>query len=175
MACCEVAQAVSEKFLRQHERNGHFYMPGFHVNCPACALGKDLNKTSHKKQRPAHLIPVRFLSQVDWDFKGPLPASFKNRRWILSAVDAKTGYIQNYPVFSKDECGAKLEQFIREVGQMDRVRTDNDPVFKGDKASWQQAARSQRPHVVVTFSSPYEPQQNGRAERWMRTQSDAIR
>ena len=84
MACCEVAQAVSEKFLRQHERNGHFYMPGFHVNCPACALGKDLNKTSHKKQRPAHLIPVRFLSQVDWDFKGPYPESWFGRRWVLS-------------------------------------------------------------------------------------------
>ena len=38
----------------------------------------------HAKTRPAHLIPEEFGDQIDWDFKGPLPVSFFNRRWILS-------------------------------------------------------------------------------------------
>jgi len=121
-----------------HERMGHYHIPGVKVNCPACAIGKDYNKTSHKQHRPVHLIPKHFLEQVDWDFKGPItPVSFNGRKYILSAVDSHTGWVENYPVASKDECHTVLERFIREVGMMDRLRTDNDPVFKGDNCEWQ--------------------------------------
>jgi hypothetical protein len=99
--CCYLSKAVHDQLM--HERLGHFYVPGLKVNCPACAASKKFG-VGHKKQRPPDLIPTEFLEKVDWDFKGPLPLSFFNRRWILSAVDEASGWCENYPVFSKSDC-----------------------------------------------------------------------
>ena len=101
--CCYLSHALHEQML-QHERFGHFYVPGMkHPPCPACAASKKFG-IGHKSERPAYLIPKSFLDCVDWDFKGPLPLSWFNRRWILSAVDQASGWVENYPVFNKSDC-----------------------------------------------------------------------
>ena len=170
----EVQMSVEEK-LKQHERCGHFWMHDLRVSdCPACRISKG-QTAGHKTNRPEHLIPKRFLEQVDWDFTGPYPESEFGRTWLLSAMCAHTGWVENYPVQNRSECADMLDKFIRTVGPPDRVRSDNAAEFKGAKCQWRKVCGEQKPAVIVTFSCPYTPQQNGRIERFNRTQGDALR
>ena len=99
--CCYLSKQLKDQLL--HERFGHFWVPGLKVDCPACAASKKFG-IGHKKERPPEYLPTWFLDQVDWDFKGPLPLSFFNRRWILSAMCQASGWVENFPVFSKWDC-----------------------------------------------------------------------
>ena len=121
------------------------------------------------------MIPTRWLEQVDWDFKGPYPTSWTGKKWILSAIDEFSGWVENYPIVYKSDCVLALDKFIKQVGLMERIRTDNEPTFKGEDSEWQKHISKLRPAVTVLFSQPYEPAGNGRIERWNRTSGNAIR
>ena len=171
-ASCIAAKAGA---VLQHERFGHFWCPSVRgVECEACAVSKGQSR-GHKKERPEHLLPKKFLEQVDWDFVGPFPVSLQGNAWVLSAIDTWSGWVENYPISSKEQCGAVLDRFISEVGLMERVRSDNAPEFKGEKSQWRAVCARQNPRVKVTFSQPYAPSTNGMIERWNRTDGDAIR
>ena len=69
---CEVVSGMkagmSEKeLLRTHERMGHFHVPGISVKCPACDIAKAI-RTSHKKERPEHLKPMKVGDATCVDF-----------------------------------------------------------------------------------------------------------
>ena len=92
---------------------------------------------------------------------------------LLSLWDTHTGWVEVYAVGSKDECGSILKQYVSEVGLPTRVRTDNEPTFKGGDSNWKIACRELQ--IKPTHSQPYEPQTNGNVERWHRTMGDALR
>ena len=114
-----VNMSVSDK-LRQHERFGHFHVPGLEISdCSGCNSSKG-QAPGHSNVRPDHLKPQEWLEQVDWDFAGPYPKSHFNNRWLLIAIEEFHGWVENYPLPTKGDNYVGLQKFISEVGLIDR-------------------------------------------------------
>ena len=160
---------------REHERMGHFYVPGLNSdNCQQCKLAKG-QAPGVRKIRPEEYKPKKPLEQVDGDFTTNWPASYNKKVLLFSLIDSFTGWAENYPIRYKDEACECLKKWCVDVGQPLRVRTDNEPVLKGDESGWKKTCRSTVPPIKATHSKEYLPSTNGVAERWNRTSSDSIR
>jgi hypothetical protein len=166
---------TSEKRL-WHQRIGHMSVDGLGCDgCEACDIGK-AQRTGHSKQRDVKYSAKDWLDCVDWDFKGPItPVSFMRMKWLLNAVDQHTSWLSCYPCASKKDAAQCLEKFISLLGRPKRVRTDNDPIFKGENSGWRQLLRKFDPCIFPLYSAPYHPQMNGKIERFNRTISNALR
>lgn len=70
-------------------------------------------------------------------------------------------YTRFYPIERKSQVDDTLDQFIREVGVMDRLLTDNAPEFVGKNALFD--TRCRKLNITRTFTEPHSPWQN-RAE-----------
>ena len=94
--------------------------------------------------------------------------------WLLVAVDDFIPWVEGFVCKSKDEAGSVLESYIiKGPGKMDRNRSDNAPEFRGAQSSW---VKIHVKHgVKPTYSVQYEPETNGKAERFIRTFGNAIR
>ena len=127
--------------LREHERNAHSYVHGLgSVHCPSCAVAKDLNKTSHRSERPEHHKAKEFGDCFDFDFKGPLKESYFGARYIMAGIDQFTSWVGQYPIATKDLAGGVLERCNKENQfKIRRARSDNEPVLKGDGSEWRLA------------------------------------
>ena len=173
----QAAQALTTKAekeaLRQHERHGHFYMPGVKVNCPSCQISKG-RRGSHRDERPEIHKPKESLEQVDWDFVGKFPESMTGNIWNLNAYDSWSGWAESYPMKRKHKNHEALDRFCAEMGKNpDRIRADNAKEFKEDNCKWR--AVCVRRGIKLTFSPPYTPQLNGAVERFNQTSTNAIR
>ena len=166
--------SVKEKFLR-HVRSAHFHEDCVGtVNCPACLMMKDHGGVGHKVERPEYLRSKKYLEQVNWDFCGQWPVSVFDKRWMLVAVDDKVSWVEAYALKAKSDAASALEEFIKKgPGRMVRNRTDNAPEFRGEGCMWMKVHADHG--VVATTSAQYEPQTNGKAERFIRTFSNAVR
>ena len=158
--------------LRTHWRNGHMYVPGIKVRCPACDIGKS-HGIGHKAERPENLKPTKHNEVTAWDHCGPWPTSLDGNEILLSRVDEYSKYTRNYPSRTRCQAPEFLEIDFRREGVPVRVRSDNDPTFKGEDSRWRNMCSKHG--VVPTYSAPYEPAMNGTVERWNRTQGGLIR
>ena len=166
--------SVRDKFLA-HVRNAHFYSSCVgQVSCSACMMSKDHGGASHRAERPEYTKPRTYLEQVNWDFSGQWPKSLTGKTWLLVAVDDFIDWIEAYALESKDKAGSALDSFINDgPGRMDRNRSDNAPEFRGADSGW--VKKNKTKFIRVTYSQQYEPETNGKAERFVRTLGNAVR
>ena len=89
-------------------------------------------------------------------------------------MDDYIPWIEAYALERKDQVGSALESYIiKGPGKMDRNRSDNAPEFRGPQSAWIKV--HVKHDVKPTFSIQYEPQTNGKAERFIRTYGNAVR
>ncbi|CAD7935075.1 unnamed protein product [Amoebophrya sp. A120] len=161
--------------LRQHERFGHFHIDGLEYGrCPLCDLAKS-RQEGCKSERPEHCKPKAWLDQVDWDHTYGYPLGLDGEKFLLSGVETFHGWVENYPHREKDEAWKGLREWCLEVGKPKRVRSDNDPTFRGEKSDWRKSCLKQSPPIEPTTSAPFTPQRNGVVERWNQTSKNALR
>ncbi|KAG1340890.1 hypothetical protein G6F62_005262 [Rhizopus arrhizus] len=136
--------------------------------CKSCDLcqrikgGKhhDYNLSSTSKNFP-------FL-RVALDFFGPLPATVHQNKYVLVVIDCFSRYVERYPVISttQEELVKTLfNRFILRHGVPQEILTDGGPPF--NPMFFTQLTTMLGSQNL--FASPYHPQSNGTAERFMAT------
>jgi hypothetical protein len=145
---------------------------GMRQPCEACALSKSVRISNKDTPKQAE----KRLERVYTDFWGPFttPTS-SGARYILTFTDDFTRKSWIYLVKARTELYEKFSEWqIRVERQcnerLQRIRCDN-------AGEYQALARDlrQRNGVVVEFTTPYTPEQNGVAERLNRTLTTKIR
>ena len=168
-----VAALVTTSRLR-HQRMCHFWQTDCRVgDCEACAESKG-QKPSHRKQRPEGYKSTRTGQAVHFDHVGPISMpSAGGARWMLNAIDDYDGWTECYPGRSKTEAADGLREYVAQHGVPESVRTDRDPTFAEPNAAWKKLCAEK--NIKVRHAAPYEPEQNGKEERFNRTLLDAMR
>jgi hypothetical protein len=145
---------------------------GMRQPCEACALSKSvrvLNKEAPERTK-------KRLQRVYTDFWGPfiIPTP-SGARYILTFTDDFTRKSWIYLVKARTELYEKFSEWqIRVERQcnekLQRIRCDNAREYQALARDLQQ-----RNGVIVEFTTPYTPEQNGVAERLNRTLTTKIR
>lgn len=116
---------------------------------------------------------MKMWEQVAMDFAGPYPTSNNQKRYVLVMVDNFSKYVELVPCERMDAyavINAFYERIICRHGCPERILTDNHRHFKNV------ALRSVCDvfGIFPAYITPYYPQGNGQAERFMRNLNDSI-
>lgn len=135
--------------------------------CEVCAL-TSRRTTPMPMQRS--ILPAAPWEELASDFCGPF-VKFGGIS-ILSIIDRYSRFMIAGPVKGTDVNSAikVFEEVFEIYGHPLIIKTDNGPPFNGDP--WK--ARMQGKGITVTFSTPYDPQQNGAAEVYMKLVGKAM-
>ena len=168
------AQAMVVSSMLEHQRKCHFWQTNCRVaNCDACKLSK-AQKPSHRKSRPGAYKATRIGQSVHFDHVGPIDVpSISGCRWLLNAIDDFSGWTESFPGALKTEAVEGLSTYAKMNGTPESVRTDRDPVFAEPRSAWKMYCGKNQ--IQPRHSAPYEPEQNGKEERFNRTLMGAIR
>ncbi|CAD7975263.1 unnamed protein product, partial [Amoebophrya sp. A120] len=168
----EVAAISQTSKMLQHQRNMHFFDTTCRIkNCHACQQNKGQKPSHNRRPQEKGITAKRFNEVVHIDIVGPISLrSFNNHRYRCNLVDGYTGWGESYPLKSKTEPYLALRQWAQSHGRPQAVRCDNGAEFQDLFAK-----ECRRYNTTIRRSAPYEPEQNGLAERFNRTIVDAIR
>ncbi|GJP60051.1 hypothetical protein CLOP_g17193 [Closterium sp. NIES-67] len=162
---------VKDGSLKGLEVNGGVKEIG---SCPTCLETKFFKFPFNSTTRPAKTP----LALVHMDVVGPTRApSLSGSRYFLTIVDDHTRAVWVYPLKSKGEVAAAvLKEWMpraqRECGHKVKViRSDNGGEFIG--ADFE--GELKRKGIQHQLTVPYNPQQNGVAERFNRTLQEGAR
>lgn len=147
---------------------------GHDDKCVACLKGKQ-HKKPHKPKRLNSIdTPFELLHM---DLFGPVNVrSVGGKFYCLVITDDYSRFSWVYFLGKKDETAKTLLQFFAEVEnkfgtRVKQIRSDNGTEFKNSAMSVYCLSKG----IQHQFSVPYEPQQNGVAERKNRTLIEAAR
>lgn len=117
--------------------------------------------------------PTKIWEQVAMDFAGPYPESNEYNQYVLVMVDNFSKYVEIVPCKHMDAItviNAFYERIICRHGCPERILSDNHRHFKNT------ALRSVCDifGIYPAYITPYYPQGNGQAERFMRNLNDSI-
>ena len=121
------------------------------------------------------------MGQLSAGYWGPVkPISTRDNKLLFVVVDDASSHLWVAPLISKDMAAVAIKTTIDGISARDavydgqrivyRVRTDNEPSLR--ERPWQEALKSR--NVEPMHLTPYLPQQNGVAERVMRTMGDSL-
>ena len=139
------------------------------IDCQHCKVAKAIKKPLPSKSSPP-------LSRDDgtWNFdvKGPLVASVTGKRWVGEATHPRTGLTKYFFLGKKSEAPKAIEELheiaSREGHPLKTLRLDyGGELDSDDFDEWAKAKG-----VQVQHSSPSHSEQNGMAERPLRTHSE---
>lgn len=150
----------------------------FHCNkttahsCHHCSVGKHARLPFHSSESPAY-FPFQLVHSDVWT--SPV-YSHSGYKYYVVFIDAYTHYIWTYPVRQKSDVALVLRSFFSYVHTQFRLpivafQTDNGTEF--DNAALRSFFSAQG--TSFRLSCPYTSQQNGKAERILRTINDCIR
>lgn len=160
-----------ENFLTENEK--HHYRFGHMGNPPGefCDICDVTKATTRRPPKICGLLPSRVNEIVVSDIWGPYPvASLGGSRYMLSFTDAKSRYSTIYFMKTKAEVTSKLilhnNRLINEFGRgIQILRSDNGAEYKCKNL----IDYTTRVGIIQQFTVPYQPAQNGIAERLNRT------
>ena len=136
-------------------------------DCEVCIQAKATAKIGREKPIDA----CTYLEKVHSDICGPIkPQTFRKRSYFATFLDDMTRYVEISLLSSKSEVFDAYKEFkTREETQsglkIKRFHADNAPEYKSQGMLDLHKASG----TVATYSAPYTPAQNGRAEIINRT------
>ena len=143
-----------------------------HTTCEPCIKGK-LSRLPFPKQASTRAENVGEL--VHSDLKGPMEPSKEGFRYWVTYIDDKSRYPVVYGLKRKSEQAHHFEQFCAEIKRQTGV---NVQTVRDDKGGEYIASRYinylKSEGIRHQTTAPDTPQQNGVAERFNRTASEAI-
>ncbi|GAA5962135.1 hypothetical protein JCM10213_000806, partial [Rhodosporidiobolus nylandii] len=145
-------------------------------SCPPCRVGKSTKlpypTSQHRAKKPLELLSA--------DLAGPFPVtSWGGCRHFLVVTDAASGWVEFEPMREKSETPDKFRAILARMKAEFRdvqlpagrsIQTDNGTEFTS--SAFQQILADEG--IAHRRSVPYTPQQNGRAERAVRTLKEKI-
>ena len=168
------------KNLEIHRKLGHLSIPGVAVSCDECQRSKG-SKSPHDKKRGDKYAFAPPFAQLSCDFMGPLSKGVSGDSIVLVVICDKIAYTFVQPLGSKADVYDAISDIIEKIRRRDArtlgekivrtIRSDNEPVLRSNK--WEQMAT--KLGVEPQHTVPWSPQQNGVAERFMRTLAGALR
>lgn len=143
------------------------------TTCEACLEGK-IHRLPFKNSESVTHSPLELIHA---DVCGPMEVdSIRGSRYFLLVKDDYTNYRQAYFMAQKSEAVQKMKIFVAAAEKstgfvVKKIRTDNggESVNKGMKEFVESKG------IAHETTIPYTPEQNGRAEREMRTLVEAAR
>jgi histone deacetylase 1/2 len=183
----QLALSASSSADLWHQRLGH---PGAHVlshiladfdfhcnkstphRCQSCKLGKHV-RLPFDSSITVSYFPFQLIHADVWT--SPV-LSFSGYKYYLVLLDDYTHYIWTFPMRHKSEVLPLLRDFHAYIGTQFGLRllalqTDNGREFDSTALRFFLSAHG----VALRLSCPYTSQQNGKAERALRTLNDCIR
>ena len=141
-------------------------------HCDHCIYGKHV-QTSHKKSLSLKSSPLELVHSDVCQMPG---LSLGGKKYLVTFVDDATRKVWVYPIRSKDEVLDKFRTFLALVeNQIDKtlkcLRSDNG----GEYVSKAFQAFCDSKGIKRELTAPYNPPQNGVAERMNRTIQDKVR
>jgi histone deacetylase 1/2 len=141
-------------------------------SCHQCQLGKHVTLPSSSSDTPAY-FPFRLVHSYVWT--SPVYSSSDYKYYIVF-IDAFTHYIWTFPLRNKSEVPAIIRSFFSYVHTQFRLpvvtlQTDNGREFDTHAMCLFLAATG----TAFRLTCPYSSQQNGKAERILRTINNCVR
>ena len=141
-------------------------------NCEPCRLGKQARRnfrTPHERSKTP-------FERIYSDLSGPHPLSHRGERYYISFLDDCTRWEMVAILKHKSDAVAAIAAFFAEVQRQHKAavrffHTDNGGEFINNKLKAMAAAEG----WVHETTAPYNPEQNGPAERINRTNWDIAR
>ena len=165
---------MSQKGMKQLCRLG--YLPVLEYDdfpfCEHCIYGKHTRSTSPPLKRS----PVDQLELVHSDVCGPMPhKSLGGNLYFVTFIDDSTRKVWIYLLKKKDEVFAALQKFLALVEnqsgkKVKALRSDNG----GEYVSHEFKNFCNQKGIKQQFTVPYNPAQNGVAERMNRTIQERV-
>lgn len=152
-----------------HRRMGHSSKYPTSKVCEICLQGK-------QTKEPYRLIsderkPKRIMEVVSTDVCGPInPISHDNKRYFVTFIDHFSHFAAIYFMTYKNEVYDKFKEYVALVENKFqrapmRLRCDNG----GEYVSKEFRNFCSQKGIHIEYTMPYNPQQNGLAERYNRT------
>jgi len=156
-----------------HRRLGHFYHDDINkylklhnikpVKCLDCKISK-LKRKPHNRETPKATLPLEVIHS---DVIGPLQRSYTNKRYILTFIDEFTRKSWIFLLESKAEIPKTIINFFIYLNNQFNhtikfFRTDRGTEYFNKKV----LSYCKENGIVKTSSPPYNPQNNGIAERF---------
>eukprot|EP00396_MALV-II-16_sp_LP-1_P000357 gene357-90_t len=128
---------------RQHQRAGHFWLPGVKCDCDACNCGKGSKPSHAPVRRDDDFKGLAFNHLVAWDHQGPVdvPALPNNGRYALLGIDDHTDWGEAFIHRAKDENHKGLQDWVDMHCAPTYVRSDNATEYKKKESQWRQTAK----------------------------------
>eukprot|EP00833_Pecoramyces_ruminatium_P005940 jgi/Orpsp1_1/1179972/evm.model.c7180000071638.1 len=162
----------NEKLNLWHKRLGHFNINSlkskllkFNIKsiCPICANSKLKNTPYKISKSRAHSV----FELIHMDLVGPISDSIHNNRYFLTILDDFSRFGWVFFLQSKSDTFQSFFQWVSEINNIfnkpiSYIRIDNGTEFSNKKFKDFYTNNG----IVHQFTIPYNPQQNGRSERF---------
>ncbi|KAI5738346.1 hypothetical protein M8J77_005748 [Diaphorina citri] len=140
--------------------------------CEACVEGK-MTRNSFGIRKSASKI----LEIIHTDLCGPIsPTSNEGHKYFLTFIDGYSHFTMVYPIQEKSQVFEKFKEYYNLVSNMFgekilKLRCDNG----GEYVSREFQNFCKNEGIIMDYTVPYTPQQNGTAERMNRTLTEKMR
>lgn len=131
-----------------------------------------------KSSKPRHgflkSVPAtRKLQQLSMDFCGPYKTSVRGYKYVLVMIDNFTKWVELVPCINNNAStvvNAFYERILTRYGKVQQLLTDNGSHFR----NYMLEALCQLFGCYKAYSTPYYPEGDGQAERFMRNLNDSL-
>ena len=164
---------------KMQDRVSNFYWPGIHdgVNryCQSCDTCQRMALKGRIGKGPLGTMPIikTPFSRVAIDLIGPLPASDRGNRWVLTLVDCATRYLAAIPMkhIKTTDVAEELVSIYHRVGVPEEMLSDRGAQFMSELM--QEISRLFS--FKQLFTTPYHAMYNGQVERFNGTLKSIIK
>jgi transposase InsO family protein len=143
--------------------------------CDICAKAK-MTKALARKFKPKRHVATEVLERIHSDIAGPYDETTRGHRYFIVFVDEMSRHTLAYPMRHKSDAKSKFQQCLIDFKKLAPnfkprfYRSDNAPELT---ASLKKLCDELG--ITMTSSAPRSPNQNGIAERTIRTLKEAVR
>lgn len=169
------ANAIANEKYLWHRRMGHSVEYPITELCETCIQSKQtqLPRKPLEQERKAK----RTLEVISSDVCGPIsPCTFDGKKYFVSFIDHYTHFAMCYLIANKSEVFEKFKLYVATVEakfneKIEKLRCDNG----GEYCSTEFQNFAKKKGINIQYTVPYNPQQNGIAERYNRTVMERAR